>query len=209
MRYYVAGLSYAGSNYAYFTIGSVIAFTVDSYVSVRGFPKRNAGEDFYLLNKLAKQGQVAWLKSIKVSLQARLSDRVPFGTGPAVNEIIRNAEKGHSYHYYHPEIFEQLKALMAAFNDLPKYRYFYNEWLNKLSTPNQSCLQSMDFESFIIKQKQVSDAQLLKQLHVWFDAFKTLKYVHYLRDNYFDNIPLLQAINQAKFNIDTTKATLD
>ena len=57
LRYYVAGLTYANSPYNFFTIGSILAFKADSYTAVRGFPKRSAGEDFYLLNKLAKLGE--------------------------------------------------------------------------------------------------------------------------------------------------------
>ena len=58
LRYYVAGLSWAGSPYAFYSIGSILAFNVKHYCQARGFPKRAAGEDFYLLNKLAKLGSI-------------------------------------------------------------------------------------------------------------------------------------------------------
>ena len=50
MLYYAAGIHWAGSNYGYTTIGSTMAFSANHYAGVRGFPKRNTGEDFYLLN---------------------------------------------------------------------------------------------------------------------------------------------------------------
>ena len=55
---YVDGLSRAGSSYAFHTIGSLISVQARHYAMVRGVPKRAAGEDFYLLNKLAKVGRV-------------------------------------------------------------------------------------------------------------------------------------------------------
>ena len=62
LRYYVAGLTYAQSPYAFHTIGSTMAVNAEHYASVRGFPRREAGEDFYLLNKLAKVGSVHTLE---------------------------------------------------------------------------------------------------------------------------------------------------
>ena len=41
LRYYVLGLSFAGSPYAFHTIGSTIATDVGAYMKVRGFPKRD------------------------------------------------------------------------------------------------------------------------------------------------------------------------
>ncbi len=61
LHHYVLGLEYAGSPYARHTLGSCLAVTFKGYASVRGFPKRAGGEDFYLLNKLAKTGPVARL----------------------------------------------------------------------------------------------------------------------------------------------------
>ncbi|MCP4044824.1 MAG: hypothetical protein GY732_02400, partial [Gammaproteobacteria bacterium] len=81
LRYYVAGMRFAGSPYAFHTIGSTMAVNADHYARVRGFPKRAAGEDFYLLNKLAKVGSVLQLASgpdcKPIVIESRRSDRVP------------------------------------------------------------------------------------------------------------------------------------
>ena len=58
LHYYVAGLAWAGSGYAFHTIGSCLAFHYAGYCQVRGFPKRSGGEDFYLLNKTLAIGSV-------------------------------------------------------------------------------------------------------------------------------------------------------
>ena len=58
LRHYVNGLLYAKSNYAHHTIGSTIAVDLEAYAKVRGFPARESGEDFYILNKLSKIGRI-------------------------------------------------------------------------------------------------------------------------------------------------------
>lgn len=207
LRYYVAGLTYANSHYNYFTIGSILAFNAEAYASVRGFPKRSAGEDFYLLNKLAKLGEIIWLKEVEITLEARMSDRVPFGTGPAVKHIVELIEQDGSYHYYHPILFQYLKALLLSFENVYEYRDELSLWYKKLPDGVQVTLASIGFESFIEKQKLTKQAQFNKQLIVWFDAFKTLKFLHYLRDNYFPNISIEEAISEADFPIiDMSKA---
>ena len=54
LRYYVFGLSFAKSDYAFHTIGSTMICTPEAYVKVEGMNKRKAAEDFYFLEKLAK-----------------------------------------------------------------------------------------------------------------------------------------------------------
>ena len=58
LHHYVLGLAWAGSPYAFHTLGSCISVHVEHYAQVGGVPRRNGAEDFYLLNKLAKTGAV-------------------------------------------------------------------------------------------------------------------------------------------------------
>lgn len=81
LRQHVLRLARAGSPYAFHSLGSLLAVDIDAYQRVRGFPKRPAAEDFYLLNKLAKLGVVERLAGTPVRLLGRASDRVPMGTG--------------------------------------------------------------------------------------------------------------------------------
>ncbi|MDT0605274.1 hypothetical protein [Thalassotalea castellviae] len=201
LRYYVAGLSYAKSPYNYFTIGSVLVFRAQAYVTVRGFPKRSAGEDFYLLNKIAKLGDILWLKNSVLRLEARMSDRVPFGTGPAVKQIVELSEKGQSYHYYHPVVFERLKSLLHHFSSLHQNLDNLSVWYKTGSNDIEFALKTIGFDAFVDKQKGINEKQFNKQLLVWFDAFKTLKFIHALKDNYYPNIPIEEAISQANFVI--------
>lgn len=199
LRYYVAGLVYAQSPYAYFTIGSTLSFDMLAYCQARGFPKRSAGEDFYLLNKLAKLGDVVYLPEVIIKLDARPSQRVPFGTGPAVQNIINLTEQGQEYVYYHPQVFIELKTCLQAFSALWQHRLQPELWFTGLSELTQQALINIGFPSFISKQKSAKEAQFNKQLTVWFDSFKTLKFIHALRELGIESIALEQAIAEAPF----------
>ena len=199
LRYYLRGMEYANSQYAFFTVGSIIAFKASDYVKVRGFPKRSAGEDFYLLNKLAKVGSIGFVGESVVLIEARESNRVPFGTGPAVSKIMELNRNGLRYCYYNPEIFKELKHCLTHFETLWGQRFEFTQWLCQLSHSSQKALLENQFESFVNKQKNNNKNQFNKQLIVWFDAFKTLKYLHSLRDNSYPDIPLSDAVNTAPF----------
>lgn len=202
LRYYVAGLQYAQSPYAYFTIGSTLSFNMLAYCQARGFPKRSAGEDFYLLNKLAKLGNIAFLADVTIKLDARTSQRVPFGTGPAVQNIMQLTEQGEDYLYYHPEIFVALKNCLQAFYSLWQYRQQPEIWFETLPNNIGQALINIGLRTFIAKQQSAKQAQFDKQLIVWFDSFKTLKFIHALRDLGLKSIALEQAISDAPFTID-------
>jgi len=201
LRYYVAGLQYANSPYAFFTIGSILAFKADAYVQARGFPKRSAGEDFYLLNKLAKLGNVEFIEEVIVELEARTSQRVPFGTGPAVQKILDLQGNNQDYCYYHPQVFILLKETIHSFSSLWHYRADLLSWFQQQSSIIQSALTEIGFNSFVDKQKNNNEKQFNKQLVVWFDAFKTLKFIHSLRANHYQDIPLTLALSKAPFTL--------
>ena len=101
LHHYVLGLEFAGSHYAHHSLGSALAVTADAYAKVRGFPQRAAGEDFYLLNKLAKVGPIERLTGDCIELASRESDRVPYGTGPSVTRI--SSGDLSPAQFYHPQ----------------------------------------------------------------------------------------------------------
>ena len=200
MRYYVAGLHYAGSPYAHFTIGSILAVTASAYASVRGFPKRAAGEDFYLLNKLVKLGDIARLTTT-IELQARLSDRVPFGTGVSAAKIMQLSNTDQTFDYYHPQIFEELRNVLEHFDQLWSNRAAIDQWLEALAPHSAQALLALGLQEIVGKLQQQcrNQQQFNRQLTGWFDGLKTLQFVHLLRDLIYPNLPLEQAIQQANF----------
>ncbi len=185
LHYYVAGLEYAGSSYAFHTIGSCLAFDYQAYAHVRGFPRRAAGEDFYLLNKLAKVGNITSLSDPVIKVAGRGSERVPFGTGPAINKITQFDQPMMSYKFYNPVIFEYLRTFMQV---MPKF--FYNNNAAGLIPEVKSALKDIGFLNVVSKLRDhaKNEAQFLRSSIDWFDAFKTLKFIHYMRDNGFPSV---------------------
>lgn len=113
LRYYAGGLRWAGSPYGMTTLGSCLAVTPVAYAQVRGVPaKREAGEDFYLLTKLAKLGPVHEAGCQPIQLSARRSNRVPFGTGPALLALDQQQDSGLAVEQ--PECFRSLRAWLSA-----------------------------------------------------------------------------------------------
>lgn len=188
MQQYVDGLHSAGSPYAFQTIGSAIAVAAKHYAEVRGFPKRSGGEDFYLLNKLAKTGAINKLQEPEIIIEARQSDRVPFGTGPAISKLLLETNIQQAKIFYHPQIFVSLKTWLDTMATSQTYT------LNELPLPASTlqALQSIDAMKAIEAARKISTSEQSynKHLHTWFDGFKTLKFVHFLRNNRYPNVSL-------------------
>lgn len=189
LQSYVDGLTAAGSPYAFHTIGSLISVQAHSYAVVRGIPRREAGEDFYLLNKLAKVGRVHELGGDPVRIRGRISDRVPFGTGAALQEIQAALREGRPTRRYEPAAFEGVKLWLSALHefvedrDADALRARVRAVPAPLSSPLWETLCGMG--AFAAAEKasaQVGGEPLRRRLMEWNDAFRTLKLVHGVRD---------------------------
>ena len=189
MDYYVLGLRWAGSSYGFHSIGSTLSISAVHYARVRGFPKRNAAEDFYLLNKLAKTGTIALRQGQPILVDARLSDRAPFGTGPALAQISAMQTPIAEYRYYDPRIFGLLRIFLNNANNLlntePQLSFAAEPeiiaWLEASGLAGQ--LQRL-------RQSRAQQAVLQRFLRDWFDGFRTLKFIHFMRDEYYPSVSL-------------------
>ena len=197
LRYYVAGLKFARSPYAFHTIGSTIAVSAIHYAKVRGFPKREAGEDFYLLNKLAKVGTVLELEAGAdngvIEIESRRSDRVPFGTGAAVNKITGLADPLSEFRFYDPAVFGLLKFWLRSLPEIWESGstaldngFFQDQEQQNLLTGLEKIKTDKALEHAFRQSGNLD--QFTRQMHTWFDAFRTLKLIHFLRDLYLPSI---------------------
>ena len=197
LRYYVLGLSFAKSDYAFHTIGSTMLCTPDAYVKVEGMNKRKAAEDFYFLEKLAKIYPIGEIKSTFVHPSKRGSWRVPFGTGRSVDRYLSNSRD--EYLLYDPKSFVILKTWLEVFFDnLVPNPSSLIKISNNISPALSDFLSKQDFGNFINKVllKNNNPNEIEKQKHFWFDAFRTLKLIHYLRDATYPNINMFDALDE-------------
>ena len=109
MRFHLLNLMRIGSPYAFTAIGSAMAVTRVAYQKVGGVPLKPFGEDFYLLQKLAKTGKVLTHLHAKALPAARVSNRVAFGTGPAITESLAGNKP--RYQILHPNLYEPIGQL--------------------------------------------------------------------------------------------------
>jgi hypothetical protein len=214
LRYYVLGLRWAGSPYAFHTIGSTLAVDAGAYAAVRGVPRRMAAEDFYMLAKLAKLGPVTRPAVAPIRLRQRKAMRVPFGTAPATARIAEKLARGQLFTLYHPHSFTALGCWLAAMD-----RFAGDPAMDPAACvagcarpgpdgldPDQAralgvALDALDAARILAdaRARVSSPAALRRRLHGWFDAFRTLKLIHGIRDAGLAPVPWQQALASAPF----------
>ncbi|MEP0987493.1 hypothetical protein [Ekhidna sp.] len=186
LRYYIDALRDALFPYAHQTLGSCITVRTSMYEKVGGMNTRKAGEDFYFLNKTIPHGKFVEINSTTIRPSDRVSDRVPFGTGKAVNDMLNSADE---YSVYHPNTFEDLKLFFSRAESF----WTEDDWKIPMTL---STFLGDDWKKQIhdIKNKVSSLKAFKKRFFLWFDAFKILKFVHFCRDEFYQNMELKEAI---------------
>ncbi len=197
LRYYIFGLTFAKSPFAIHTIGSTMSCDAETYIKIQGMNKRKAAEDFYFMEKLAKITYIRQIKETRIYPSSRGSFRVPFGTGQRVNRYL--SEERNEYLLYNPESFRILKQWLEIF--LPEKPFTTESILSeaeKIDPLLFSFLLENKFDSGWpkIAVNAGSAKQLSKQKKMWFDGFRTLKFIHYLRDNGYPDINMFDALDE-------------
>jgi hypothetical protein len=209
LRYNVLGLAWAGSPYAYHSMGSCLAIPARAYAEVRGFPKRNALEDFHALNKLAKVGAILRLAGQPLFLEGRISERVPISTGKAIAGLVSKRGALAGFRLYHPAVYGHLAAWLGvlaatarsggkvteAITELPSDNPFFRTDLLREALDRMGAFRAI--QDAIARSSD--EATLLRHLHTWFDALKTVQLLHALRDGGLPSIGYLQALSEAPF----------
>lgn len=199
LRYYKNAIKYTEAPYGYHTIGSSMATRSSAYAKQGGMNKRKAGEDFYFLSKIIQLGNFIEISDTKVIPSPRISDRVPFGTGKAIGDIIE--ENNLIYKTYS---FKAFKAIKEFFNQIENSYSFNN--FDKLPYSIQQFISKDNYTLKIneIKNNTKSLESYSQRFFFVFDAFWILKFVHFYRDNIEENSLLNTEANLllAQLNID-------
>jgi len=116
MRNYAINLWRIANPFNFTALGSAMALPVSSYRAIGGMTPKKSGEDFYFLQKLRKYGLLLTWNKEKVYPAARFSDRVFFGTGPAM--IKGAAGDWNSYPVYHHKLFDIINNTYKKFDEL-------------------------------------------------------------------------------------------
>ncbi len=194
LRYYLQALRYTGFPYAYHTMGSAIAVRAAAYAQIGGMPRKQAGEDFYFLQKLIPLGGFGDILNTKVFPSPRPSERVIFGTGAAIKNHIKG--KGDIDLTYDMQAFENLKDFLDLKSELYTVKAKdYENWNKKLPPSLNSFLRKSGFydEIEIIKKDCASIQSFDKRFYEVLNAFKIVKYLNFVHEHFYDKIPVFDA----------------
>jgi glycosyltransferase involved in cell wall biosynthesis len=169
MRNYAWNLYRIRNPYAFTALGSALAVPVRAYRAIGGLTPKQSGEDFYFLQKLRKYGSILNTCPEKVYPAARFSDRVNFGTGPAM--IKGDAGDWESYPIYSSALFDDIRDAYGQFR-----------WL--FPSDNEIQLHSFITETMgdkdlfpSLRQNFNTESKFVRACWEKFDALRILQYL--------------------------------
>ena len=181
LRYYYQGLAYAGYPYVFHTVGSAIAVLALPYVKAGGMNRRQAGEDFYFIQKLVPAGGYFSITSTTVYPSPRPSFRVPFGTGASIARLNETGESG--LDTYNFNAFRELKFF---FGITGTFFQAESEILAEIYVSIPAGLKTfLPEEEFISKISEINKntsglSSFQKRFFGWFNMFKVVKYLNFV-----------------------------
>lgn len=204
MRCYVLNLWRIGNPYSFSALGSAIAVPVRAYKAIGGITPQKSGEDFYFLQKLRKFGPLLFWNDEKVYPGNRLSDRVLFGTGPAL--IKGTNGDWSSYPIYKPAHFDEIADACSLFGQL---------YAADILTPMSAFLETVFGPYFwdpLRKNARTSD-NFVKACYQKVDALRVLQFLKWRNSqepaspeqSIYDTIGLLLKKNASRVEVPGTK----
>ena len=213
LRYYLQSLRSTSYPYAYHTLGSSFAVSAEVYCREGGMNRRQGGEDFYFIQKIAQRGNFSECNDTCVRPSPRPSDRVPFGTGPAVARQLRGtffppapgpgqpadpsariSTQGNTLLTYAPEPFRMLAGLFDGMEILYS-GVCLDHYIKARPGVLLAFLEKQGFgEALVeIRRNSASPGSFRKRFWRWFNMFRIMKFLHFARKNGYPDIPVEQA----------------
>ena len=180
LRYYYHSLKFTGFPYVYHTVGSSIAVRAEAYMKAGGMSRKQAGEDFYFVQKVIPSGGYFYLNDVVVRPSPRLSDRVPFGTGPALKGILAG---NNNLFTYNPDAFIRAREL---FRNVEKFYRAGDKTLSRiidiLDNDMATFLEMNGWRQKVeeINRNTSNPDSFKKRFFSWFNMFKMVKYLNWI-----------------------------
>jgi len=219
LRYYLQSLRSTGYPHAFHTVGSSLAVRAHIYCLEGGMNRRQAGEDFYFIQKLAQRGNYSECNSTCVVPSPRPSNRVPFGTGLAVSRMVdgrgagggvggrgagsggaggRGAGADELLLTYPPEPFRMLRKLFDRVDDFRVSRDMGMEFPSLSASfppPLREFLEAQEFVPALeeMRSHSASLPAFRKRFWRWFNMFRIMKFLHVARERGYPDIPVNEA----------------
>jgi len=191
LRYYFQGLAYSGFPYVFHTVGSAIAVKALAYIKAGGMNRKQAGEDFYFIQKLVPAGGYFNLNSTTVYPSPRASSRVPFGTGASIGKL--SSDRSSTLLTYNMLAFRELRTFFELtdvfFKCSPEQ---LNEHFNLIPQGLRLFLDQKEWIDKMIEVKNNTSGieSFKKRFYVWFNMFRVVKYLNYVHLDFFEKKPV-------------------
>ncbi len=196
LRYMTLAYRYVSHPNAFHTIGSAFAVRASAYCKQGGMNKRQAGEDFYFLQKLMAFGGCSELNTTCIFPSSRTSDRVPFGTGKAIKELIGSNKELQTYSF---KAFEELKTFFDMHESLYKITKTDYEAIiyNELGGLIKSWLIEDNFFSQLqkINGNCASLEMFSKKFFESFSILQIIKYLNFSHTHFIQKSGIYHAIS--------------
>jgi glycosyltransferase involved in cell wall biosynthesis len=187
LRYYLQALAITGFPDVFHTVGSAIAVKALPYIKAGGMNRKQAGEDFYFIQKLIPAGGYFSLNSTTVYPSPRESFRVPFGTGASMGKL--SMADNPSLLTYNLQAFNDLRF---CFGMTEKFYSCNNEELSEFYGLLPIGVKSFISENvWVEKMIEVKDntsgyPSFRKRFFGWFNMFKVVKYLNFVHQEIFE-----------------------
>ena len=202
-RCYLRSVRSTGYPHAFHTVGSCFAVRADVYCKEGGMNRRKGGEDFYFIQKVAQRGNFTECNDTCVIPSPRPSERVPFGTGPAVKRLLE--DPGSPLLTCDPRPFTMLRKLFSGL-DIIYSEAAMDHFMKSQSSVLLDFLSGQQFGEALVEMRKnsASPASFRKRFWRWFNMFRILKFIHHARRHGYPDIPVREAatalLRQSAFN---------
>lgn len=183
--------------FAFQTLGSCFVVRSEDYMAQGGMNKRKAGEDFYFLHKYSSLNALGNCSDILVFPSGRTSDRVPFGTGKAVQDLLKKYDdRSNGMMTYNPEAIllfcSFMKVLSEHYSDFVKGSGWEDYCKNPILT---SYLISSSFTRELeqVLQNCSNESTYKKRIIKFFNPFRLMKFLHYSESKGIEKVPVLES----------------
>jgi hypothetical protein len=191
LRYYFQGLAYSGFPFVFHTVGSAFAVKSHQYIKAGGMNRKQAGEDFYFIQKLVPEGGYFSLNSTTVYPSPRSSSRVPFGTGATMQKL--SAGNLSTLLTYNMLAFKELRSFFCMTGNIFDSR---NEDLHDCYELIPDSLKLfLEEKMWIDKMVEIKNntsalPSFKKRFFGWFNMFRIVKYLNWVHQEIFEKKPV-------------------
>lgn len=202
LRYLVAALRWAGHPFAFHTIGSSMAVRRRAYLLQGGMNTRQAGEDFYFLQKFIEIESLHEIKDATVFPSARISGRVPFGTGRAMQTLLNASGEWLTTDM---EVFLLVRPLLTGIDSIRQIFRDDNvtakvDMLSDALGLHEWVIQFLEHIGFAEQCRQISAqttnaAAFRRRFFRYFNSFMMIRYMHFISQHYIPQSGITKSAN--------------